>query len=108
MKRAHLNAVLDAALLHHIIEAAGDAVGEAEDQHRLVRGTREILGAESQDERLFGPGAMVDLSILRFVPAIRFLCAQTLQIGGVTQPLDGPKLSDGRRIAGRILPETRN
>jgi hypothetical protein len=48
MKRAHLNAVFDAALLHHVLEAAGDAVGVAENQDGFARGTREVLGAEGQ------------------------------------------------------------
>jgi hypothetical protein len=54
MKRTHLNAIFDAALLHRILDPASDSIREAENQNGVTRGAREVLDAESEDERLLG------------------------------------------------------
>jgi len=54
MKRSDLNAIFDAAFLHHIFEPSRDAVREAEDQHGFAGRARQVFGAKGQDERLSG------------------------------------------------------
>jgi hypothetical protein len=56
MKRAHLHAIFHPAFLHHVFEPPGDAIGEAENEYGLGGRTREVLGAEREDERLSRPG----------------------------------------------------
>ena len=63
MKRTHLHTIFDAALLHHIFEPPGDAVGEAEDEHRLGGRTRQVFRPEREDERLSGSGDATNDSV---------------------------------------------
>src|SRR5262245_6375848 len=52
MKGKDLNTVLHAAILHGILKSPGDAIGVAQDEHRLCRRMRQIFGAKSKDQRL--------------------------------------------------------
>src|SRR5215510_786105 len=52
MKGADLNTVLHAATLHGILKSPSDAVGVAQDEHRLGRRTRQIFGSKGKDQCL--------------------------------------------------------
>src|SRR5262245_27769154 len=52
MKGEDLNTVLHAAILHGILKSPSDAIGVAQDEHRLCRRTRQIFGSKGKDERL--------------------------------------------------------
>jgi hypothetical protein len=46
---ADLNTVLHAPTLHGILKSPSDAVGVAQDEHRLGRRTRQIFGSKGKD-----------------------------------------------------------
>src|SRR5215469_13961702 len=52
MKGADLNTVLHAPTLHGILKSPSDAVGVAQDEHRLGRRTRQIFGSKGKDQCL--------------------------------------------------------
>src|ERR1700746_2633196 len=52
MEGEHENTVLHAAILHGIFKSPSDAVGVAQDEHRLCRRARQIFGSKGKDQRL--------------------------------------------------------
>src|SRR5262245_21281875 len=52
MKGADLNTVLHAATLQGILKSPSNAIGVAQNKHRLRRRARKIFGAEGKDQRL--------------------------------------------------------
>src|SRR5262249_35765430 len=52
VKGEDLYTVLHAAILHGILKSPSDAIGVAQDDHRLCRRTRQIFGAKGKDQRL--------------------------------------------------------
>ena len=64
MKGADLNTVLYAPILHGIFKSPSDAIGVAQDEHRLCRRARQIFGSKGKDQRLTRSSDVIRLAIL--------------------------------------------